>query len=53
MLLKKWQNLFSKDKLSNPKEKFFVLKCFLILEKIHMGHVRNYTIGDVIADLNL
>ena len=28
---KKWQNLFSKDKLSNPEGKnFFVLKCFLI-----------------------
>ncbi|MBY5408786.1 leucine--tRNA ligase [Rhizobium leguminosarum] len=51
----RWQKKWNEDKVfetdnADPREKYYVLEMFPYPSgRIHMGHVRNYAMGDVVA----
>jgi leucyl-tRNA synthetase len=51
----RWQNFWRKNAsfevdITQTKKKYYVLEMFMYPSgKVHIGHVRNYTIGDIIA----
>ncbi|MGR6467491.1 leucine--tRNA ligase [Rhizobium sp. PAMB 3182] len=51
----RWQKKWTEDKVfetdnGDPREKYYVLEMFPYPSgRIHMGHVRNYAMGDVVA----
>ena len=55
VLEKKWQNIWDEEKAFEPKEDYTLPKKYILSMfpypsgRIHMGHVRNYSIGDAIA----
>jgi len=52
---KKWQEIWDKEKAFEPKNDYTLPKKYILSMfpypsgRIHMGHVRNYSIGDAIA----
>lgn len=52
---RKWQSIWAKQKafevkIDSTKEKYYVLEMFPYPSgRIHMGHVRNYALGDLVA----